>query len=234
MSRALSIAELAELLAGTWKTEEGPSFQNLDALPIARADQAEFIETGFAVQGAGGGSVPRHFAPSLDHAQTSGGLPVPDEDPIRAAWTAGFENGVATEKRLALEGREQDLEAIGLLQGQVRQIDTESIQQIEIRMREAVIALCRQVIDDCPIPVDRLAERIRTAVKMIVKPHNERTICVNPADLPLLTGSLPAEWKLVGSPDLPRGGMRVATAEGGIEDGPEQWKLALEEAIRTC
>jgi flagellar assembly protein FliH len=162
-------------------------------------------------------------------------MPSPaEDDPIRAAWKAGFEDGVATEKRLSLEMRGEDLDALNHLRDQVRQIGTASIHMLESRMREAVVALCRQVIDDCEIPPERLATRIETAVRMLSSAHNEKTIEVSPQDFKLLGGLLPAEWTVVPNPALTRGAIRVTTPDGGVEDGPEQWKLALEEAIRTC
>jgi flagellar assembly protein FliH len=78
------------------------------------------------------------------------------------------------------------------------------------------------------------AARIQTAVRLFAAAHNEKTVEVNPADLKLLGGLLPAEWKLVANAEMARSAIRVLTPEGGVEDGPEQWKLALEEAIRTC
>ena len=31
-----------------------------------------------------------------------------------------------------------------------------------------------------------------------------------------------------------RGGLRVETEDGGVEDGPEQWRRAIEEALGSC
>jgi len=239
MPRALSITELADLLARTPDADDAAAF-----------DAHEFDVPGpDAAQAQGGGAPapiapmpadpaspgPRHFAPDPDIARALGMVPQPsEEDPIRQAWKSGFEDGVATEKRLAREMHGEDMEKLAHLGDQVQQIDAASMHMLESRMREAVISLCRQVIDDCPIDPDRLAARIQAAVRLLATTHNEKTVEVSPADFKLLGNLLPTEWKLVANPDIARGAIRVLTPEGGVEDGPEQWKLALEEAIRTC
>lgn len=249
MTRALSITELAGLLAQgddegetAFETKgfegDGPApdtdtfGQPVQPLSIAELAAPMARTMGHAEAGP---AMPRHFSPDPDIARALGVMPQSSEDdPIRQAWKSGFEDGVATEKRLAREMQGEDVEALTALGGQIHQIDTASLQVLESRMRDAVVALCRQVIDDCVIAPDRLAARIQIAVRMLSATHNEKRVEVSPADFKLLGGQLPAEWALTANPDLARGAIRVMTPEGGVEDGPEHWKLALEEAIRTC
>lgn len=243
MAKALSITELADMLARG--SDDEPGFESMcpddgpaeSAAPGSRPPTAEraSVPMGAAGLGEPAPPAPRHFSPDPDISRALGMVPQSsDEDPIRQAWKSGFEDGVATEKRLAREAQAEDVAALDALRGQVHQIDASGMQMLESRMRDAVVALCRQVIDDCPIAPDRLAARIQAAVRMLAATHNEKRVEVSPADFKLLGGHLPAEWTLLANPDLGRGAMRVMTAEGGIEDGPEHWKLALEEAIRTC
>jgi flagellar assembly protein FliH len=241
MSRALSITELAEMLERAEATNEASGFDARDfntGAPFhetTEPDKMASPETGAQLHAEQMPSGPRHFAPDPDIARALGMVPQPsNEDPIRQAWKSGFEDGVATEKRLAREMQGEDTEILTRIGDQVHQIDAAARQMLESRMREAVVSLCRQVIDECPIDADRLAARIQTAVRLFAAAHNEKTVEVNPADLKLLGGLLPAEWKLVANAEMARSAIRVLTPEGGVEDGPEQWKLALEEAIRTC
>jgi len=232
MSRALSITELADMLARGVEGWQSGAIGVADApppLPVNdEIDGAEDDDDGAA-------PMPRHFAPDPGIARALGVSPqLSDEDPIRQAWKSGFEDGVATEKRLMREMRGEDSEALAQLAEHMRRIAAADVQMLESRMREAVVALCRQVIDDCTVPPERLAARIETAVRMLAAAHNEKTIEVNPVDAELLRGLLPAEWVLAPNAEIARGGIRVTTRDGGVEDGPEHWKLALEEAIRTC
>lgn len=235
MSKALSITELADLLARNAGEYEEQSYD----MPVPHDDVMPDLDAADAEQALApvDAFAPRHFTPDPDVARVTGMAAIPqpsDEDPIRAAWKAGFEDGIATEKRLTREMRGEDMEAINGLRDQVRQIDIAAIQMMESRMREAVVALCHQVIDECPVSADRLVARIQTAVRMMTASHNHKSIEVSPEDLPLITGLLPQEWAVRANPDIARGAIRVISPEGGVEDGPEQWKLALEEAIRTC
>jgi flagellar assembly protein FliH len=233
MSKALSITELADMLERVPDIYEPVSFD--PALSPEAAGFAEAPGFGGPVSHEPAPASPRHFAPSTEIARALNAMPQPgDADPIRQAWKAGFDDGVATEKRLALEMRGEDIHATAALGDQIRQIGADAVLMLESRMREAVVVLCRQVIDECEVPTERLAARIETAVRMLATAHNAKTIEVSPQDHPLLIGLLPAEWTLAANPALVRGAMRVTTVDGGIEDGPEHWKLALEEAIRTC
>lgn len=229
MSKALSITELADILSrgdAGWKP--GSLGAGTGAAPAAIDDIAE-------APADHGMPAPRHFAPDPAIARALAAAPhLADDDPIRQAWKSGFEDGVATEKRIAREMQGEEAEALAQLAEQIRRIGAADIQMIESRMREAVVALCRQVIDDCMVAPERLAARIETAVRMLATAHNEKTIEVNPADAERLHGLLPAEWALAPNPELAHGAIRVTTRDGGIEDGPEHWKLAIEEAIRTC
>ncbi|MGV3482313.1 MAG: FliH/SctL family protein [Sphingobium sp.] len=249
MTRALSISELAVLLA-QGDEESEPAFEStgfesgsaeapmpetelsVPSMPIAELA----VHAARAAAAAEPGSVmPRHFSPDPDIARALGVMPQSSEDdPIRQAWKSGFEDGVATEKRLAREMQGEDVAALTALGEQIHQIDAASLHMLESRLRDAVVALCRQVIDDCVIAPDRLAARIQVAVRMLAATHSEKRVEVSPTDFKLLGGQLPAEWTVTANPDLARGAIRVMTPEGGVEDGPEHWKLALEEAIRTC
>jgi flagellar assembly protein FliH len=236
MSKVLSITELADLLSRNWESEEASGFHPLDYIPSVTANGlSELVQAALPAQAAGGRAAPRHFAPDPDVARSQQIMPQPgDEDPIRQAWKAGFDNGVATEKRLSGETRVEDIEAIKQLREEIQQINLNALQQLESRMREAVLALCHQVIDDQAITPDKLTGRIQAALKLFTDTHNEKVIEVSTTDYALIEGAVPAEWKVLAKPGLTRGSIRVVTADGGIEDGPDQWKLALEEAIRTC
>jgi flagellar assembly protein FliH len=230
MSKALSISELADLLGNHWTTDEA-EFQPVDSAETARPiDMATLAQTAVQLQAAALADA-AHLGP--DRAPADGATH-PGEDAVRQAWEAGFESGVAMERRLSREASGQDRELLDKLGEEIKLINADGVKLLENRLRETVLALCRQAIDEYSVSPEQLTTRIHAAVKLLATAHNERTIEVSPADLDMLRGTLPAEWKLLANAELARGAIRVATAEGGIEDGPDQWKLALEEAIRTC
>jgi flagellar assembly protein FliH len=236
MSKPLSFAELADALTSQNQTMEVGGFR-----PIEWMDKVE--GNGFtALAGVGETPVPatpdvlpRHFVPSADGARTRMTLPQPnDEDPIRQAWKDGFDNGVATERRLATERNGSEAEALAQLRSGIARINQDSLRALEARMRDAVLALCRQVIDDHVEAPERLAARVRAAASLLAGSGQRMSVEANEADRPLLSEALGDDWEVVANPRLARGALRVLSGDGGVEDGPEQWKRALEEAIRRC
>ena len=87
-----------------------------------------------------------------------------------------------------------------------------------------------------PLALDAegLAARILAAVAMLRRTQDERRVLLNPDDLLLLEGRLPAGFEVEADPSVERGGLRIETADGGIEDGPSQWRRILAEAFREC
>ncbi|MFA7585716.1 MAG: FliH/SctL family protein, partial [Novosphingobium sp.] len=79
-----------------------------------------------------------------------------------------------------------------------------------------------------------LMRRIDKAAAMLARADDERVIRLNPFDLDLLAPRLGGDWIVQPDPALPRGALRVETATGGVEDGPEQWRHAIQEALHQC
>ena len=75
-------------------------------------------------------------------------------------------------------------------------------------------------------------QRIERAVAMLQRAGDERTIRLNPADIALVSKACRNDWKIVPDASLARGALRIETADGGIEDGPAQWRQAIAEALQ--
>mgnify|MGYP004552044967 CR=1 FL=1 len=54
------------------------------------------------------------------------------------------------------------------------------------------------------------------------------------ADVAAAAARLPAGLDCAPDPGVERGGLRIETADGGVEDGPGQWRRILAEAFREC
>ena len=59
-------------------------------------------------------------------------------------------------------------------------------------------------------------------------------LIMDPDDIPLLSSGFAAEWQVLPDRTLDRGAIRVETASGGVEDGPELWRRAIAEALHQC
>jgi flagellar assembly protein FliH len=54
---------------------------------------------------------------------------------------------------------------------------------------------------------------------------------LHPDDLMLVADRLSDSIRVEPDPAMTRGQLLVETAEGGLEDGPDQWRRALSEAL---
>lgn len=156
------------------------------------------------------------------------------EDPLAIAYTEGFAAGVdqalAEAQALALA----EAEARSGLALSLSRLDVAMAETLRQRLEETVIALCEATLAPLALDRDALAARIERAVAMFTRADDERVIRLNPDDAALLAPDMAADWTLSPDPSLERGALRIETASGGLEDGPEQWRRAIVEALRAC
>jgi flagellar assembly protein FliH len=78
---------------------------------------------------------------------------------------------------------------------------------------------------------EALTARVAKAAALLRRSIDERLLRLHPADVELLAGRLPDDMRVEADPSLERGELRFETVEGGVEDGPGQWRRALCEAL---
>jgi flagellar assembly protein FliH len=69
---------------------------------------------------------------------------------------------------------------------------------------------------------------------MLARIDDERVIRLHPDDLTLVAPRLSGGWEVQPDPALTRGAIRIEARNGGVEDGPEQWRQAIEEVLSRC
>ena len=162
--------------------------------------------------------------------------PPPPEpvDPVGLAWQEGFNAGLAEAHEEAGEKAAQDEAAREKLQLSFSRLDAALEEELRQRLRETVAALCQAAIAPLALDADALARRVEKAVSMLTRADDDRVIRLNPEDIAMVGERLAADWTVVPDPALPRGSLRVETATGGVEDGPEHWRRAIAEALHQC
>lgn len=155
-------------------------------------------------------------------------------DPLTEALEQGFAAGFAEAEAQAHARAEAGAVARDGLSLAFTRLDQQLEEELRQRLRDTVAALCEAAIAPLALDIDALERRIATAVSMLARADDERTIRLNPEDVSLISPRLVAEWKVEPDPALPRGGLRVETATGGVEDGPAQWRAAIAEALARC
>lgn len=191
----------------------------MSSLPIAR------------LQAGGGFTADRRFLSALanrpgEHAQ---GL-----DPLTEAYERGLAEGRAAAEQEAMQReaeRDASREAIELA---LYKLDREGAQDMAERLRQTVLALCEQTVLPLAIDPEGLAARITRAVTMLQRADDEKRVLLHPEDYALVAARLPAGFRTEADGSVERGGLRIETADGGVEDGPSQWRRILEEAFHEC
>lgn len=164
-------------------------------------------------------------------------LPPPQtepEDPLAQAWAEGFAAGTEQARAEAESLAEQTAAAREGLALSLARLDTQMAEDLRLRLRDTVVALCETAILPLTLDPEGLRLRIDRAVAMLARADDERTIRLHPDDMSLLAPSMPDDWHLEADPSLERGSLRVETPGGGVEDGPEQWRRAITEALHQC
>jgi flagellar assembly protein FliH len=157
-----------------------------------------------------------------------------EEDPVARAFADGYAQG-ADDARNALTTEMAEADAARhRIETALARMDEDATRQFEERLRETVKALCEAVIAPAAIDAEGLARRVAAAAGMFARASDERVIRLHPEDLALVHARLPEEWHCEPDPSLERGSVRVESTQGGVEDGPVQWRAAIEEALRAC
>lgn len=155
-------------------------------------------------------------------------------DPVAEAYERGLREGAAA---AALEAERLDHEreaARQKIELAFALFDQRSAADLTERLRQTVHALCEAAVIPLAIDPAGLAERTQKAVSMLQRAQDEKLVLLNPDDLELVRKRLPKDLKVQGDPSVEHGGLRIETADGGIEDGPAHWRRVLLEAFREC
>lgn len=156
------------------------------------------------------------------------------EDAAAPAYAEGFAAGMAQAQAEAAERERAEVASREALALSITRLDRDMEEELRQRLRDTVVALCEAAI--APLALDKAALEIRIerAASMLARVDDERVIRLHPDDLSLVAPQLSADWHVQPDPSLVRGAIRVEARNGGVEDGPEQWRSAIEEALSRC
>ncbi|PEQ14708.1 hypothetical protein B2G71_01490 [Novosphingobium sp. PC22D] len=171
--------------------------------------------------------------PELDEApeEAAGADEAASPDPVAMAFTEGFSAGVDQARAEAHSKAEEDAVAREALTLSFERIDRQLEEELRMRLRETVAALCEQAIAPLALDMNMLVCRVEKAASMLARADDERVIRLHPEDLELVSTRLAKHWTIEPDPTLDRGAIRVEGTNGGIEDGPATWRRAIAEAL---
>lgn len=175
------------------------------------------------------------FQPSARYAQRPGGnaLP-PPADPATDAYRIGYEDGERAARDDAEARMVQERAARNAIECGFAKFDAQSARMLRERLAATVHALCEEAVLPLALDTEGLSRRIDAAAAMLQRRHDQRVVHIHPDDLALVRDSVAPDLELVADASVERGGLRVETEDGGVEDGPQQWRRALAEIFDTC
>tara|TARA_R100000049_G_C1955142_1_gene108121 strand:+ start:6255 stop:6854 length:600 start_codon:yes stop_codon:yes gene_type:complete len=155
-------------------------------------------------------------------------------DPVAEAHARGYEEGRdAAMREMAAIRAEEDAARTAITLAFAR-FDEDSAQALRERLRETVIALCEDAVLPLALDTEGLARRVEAAAALLQRKTDERVIRIHPTDLALVQPLVDPALTLLADPSIERGGLRIDTEDGGVEDGPGQWRQAIAEALAQC
>ena len=160
--------------------------------------------------------------------------PVETEDVAEKAYRAGYEDGQLSARADFDAQLTAERAARSAIELAFARFDAESERQLRDRMLATVHALCEEAVLPLALDIEGLARRVEAAAAMLQRKHDQRIVHLHPEDLELVKASVPASLELVADGSVERGGLRVETDDGGVEDGPQQWRRALAEIFDSC
>lgn len=171
-------------------------------------------------------------APGLPPSPLDLAIAEPDlHDPIADAYARGYADGHAQASEEAESRAAASDAAREALSLSFARLDAIMAEDLRLRLRDTVAALCEAALAPLAIDEAALARRIERAVGMLARADDERVVRLHPADIELVSERLSAEWQVVPDPKLERGTVRVEGTMGGVEDGPASWRMAIAEAL---
>ena len=153
-------------------------------------------------------------------------------DPVADAYARGYAEGAQAANETARAQAAATDAARHRIETALAAMDSASIDAFSNRLKETVLALCQSVLGEAALVPDTLVRRVTIAAAMFSRASDERVIRLHPEDLALVQGRLPDNWHCEPDPLMERGAVRIETSTGGVEDGPAQWRAALDEALR--
>ncbi|MBN8829384.1 MAG: flagellar biosynthesis protein [Sphingomonadales bacterium] len=142
--------------------------------------------------------------------------PDPIEEAAQQAFVQGFQEG----ERMAREAVELDNAARETLAAALQLVARSGEGELAAMLSHAVTRLVVQIIGEVEIDEAMLRARCEAVAACIDAEEGRAVLEVNPDDLPLLAME-ELDVALAPSADLPRGSVRLGTAEGWVEDGPD-------------
>lgn len=132
------------------------------------------------------------------------------------AFTLGFDEGC----RVVGDAAAADAEARARLAEALELLTPAPSGMLSTMLSAAVVRLVEQIVGEVEIDIERLVQRCDTVAAFIEDNEDKSALHLHPEDVAMLEGEA-IGLKLIGDPAMHRGCVRLETADGWVEDGPD-------------
>ena len=146
--------------------------------------------------------------------------PMTDEDILEQARMEAFAQGFDEGCRVIGDGQAAEAEARNRLAEALELLTPAPSGMLSTMLSATVVRLVEQIVGEVEIDIERLLQRCDTVAAFIEENDAKGALHLNPEDIALLEGE-EVGVRLVPDQALHRGCVRLETADGWVEDGPD-------------
>lgn len=158
--------------------------------------------------------------------------PALETAPQQSDWDRGYAAGEAAGRASADAGLAAVNDQKLALRTAFRTLDQAAMDALADELSDTVMALCENLLAAHAVDPAALLERAQEAAKRLGTAASSCQLHLNPDDIALLEESALAHWEVVPDDTLERGSIALTGPEGGVRDGPAEWRRAIAAAMR--
>lgn len=146
--------------------------------------------------------------------------PEPDADPVEQARMEGFTLGFDEGCRVTGEAMQTETDACQRLAEALELLAPAPSGMLSTMLSATVVRLVEQIVGEVEIDIERLLQRCDSVAAFIEDNEGKGALHLHPEDVALVEGH-DVGVRLVADPAMKRGCVRLETADGWVEDGPD-------------
>ncbi len=147
-------------------------------------------------------------------------VPESEEDILEQARIEAFAMGFDEGCRVTGESASADGEARQRLAEALELLTPAPSGMLSTMLSATVVRLVEQIVGEVEIDIERLVQRCDSVAAFIEENEDKSALHLHPDDAALLEGEA-VGVKLIADRDMQRGCVRLETADGWVEDGPD-------------
>ncbi|MFM7350200.1 MAG: FliH/SctL family protein [Erythrobacter sp.] len=156
----------------------------------------------------------------------------PAADPQAEALARAYAEGEAAGRASAAAEAAGHASRHRALRLTFRALDEAALAVLAEDLAATVMTLAEGVFGEAAVDRAGLLARCQAAARRIGGAAESLALHLNPADIDMLGDESLEGWRIVPDPSLLRGALRIESPEGTVGEGPEEWRRAIEAAVR--